>query len=208
MRNILAELNKALVNGDAVRTTALTREALAAGVEARAILADALFTGMDEVGRLFRDGEYFLPEVLLAARAMNQALSLLEPHLAAGGAPAGKVVIGTVAGDMHDIGKNIVGIMLRGAGFQVVDLGADVSAERFVAATREHRPIAVGLSALLTTTAPVMKDVVGALERAGLRNQVKVLVGGAALSADYARELGADAYAADAYGAVELVRGV
>jgi 5-methyltetrahydrofolate--homocysteine methyltransferase len=207
MADVLAKLAKALENGDAKQTTALVQEALAAGTKAKAILDQALFPGMDEVGRLFRDGEFFLPEVLLAARAMNQALTLLEPHLAAGGASAGKVAIGTVAGDMHDIGKNILGIMLRGAGFQVIDLGADVSADKFVAAAREHKPIAIGLSALLTTTAPGIKDVVTALDHAGLRGQVKVLAGGAALSADYARELGADAYSPDAYGALELLKG-
>ena len=183
-------------------------EALRSGVPAATILKDGLVPGMDAVGRLFRDGEYFLPEVLIAARAMNRALVELEPLLRGNDAARrGKVVLATVKGDMHDIGKTIVSIMVRGAGYEVVDLGVDVPAGKVVAAVREHRPVAVGLSALLTTTMLAMKDVIDALRQAGLREQVKVLIGGAAVTGPYAREIGADGTSDDAYGAVELLRG-
>jgi methylmalonyl-CoA mutase cobalamin-binding domain/chain len=193
------------------RSEDLLREvlvALAAGVPAASILDQGLVPAMDTVGRLFREGEYFVPEVLIAARAMNRALVELEPLLLADqAARQGKVVMATVKGDMHDIGKAIVSIMVRGAGYEVIDLGVDVPVAKIVDAVREHKPSAVGLSALLTTTIPVMKEVIEALRTAGLRQQVKVLVGGAAVTQEFARAIGADGASDDAYGAVELLRG-
>ncbi len=208
MTDLFAQLAKALENGEDAQVVALTQQALAGGASARDILEQGLFTGMGVVGRLFRDGELFLPEVLLSARAMNGAIAVLEPHLAQGSsAKLDKVVLGTVRGDMHDIGKSIVGIMMRGAGYQVVDLGIDVPVDKFVSAVKELRPVAVGLSALLTTTMVVMKDVIDALKAAGLRDQVKVLIGGAAVTQRFADDIGADGYAENAYGAVALLKG-
>ncbi len=207
-KNIFAAIAKTLEAGDADQLAVLIRQALDDGLAARDILDQALFVGMDTVGRLFRDGELFLPEVLLCARAMNQAIAILEPRLAPGVAAASdKIVLGTVRGDMHDIGKSIVAIMMRGAGYQVIDLGIDVPPEKFVAAVREHRPVAVGLSALLTTTMLVMREVIDALKAAGLREQVKVVIGGAAVTQQFADEIGADGYADNAYGAVALLKG-
>lgn len=208
MTDLFAQLAKALENGEDAQVVALTQQALTGGASAREILEQGLFAGMGVVGRLFRDGELFLPEVLLSARAMNGAIAVLEPHLAQGpSAKLDKVVLGTVRGDMHDIGKSIVGIMMRGAGYQVVDLGIDVPVENFVSAVKELRPVAVGLSALLTTTMVVMKDVIDALKAAGLRDQVKVLIGGAAVTQRFADDIGADGYAENAYGAVALLKG-
>ena len=193
-------------NADAVKT--LTQAELDGGTPAKTILEKGLVAAMTVVGGRFREGEIFLPEVLLSARAMNQALALLEPHLASEGAVAREtIVLGTVKGDLHDIGKNIVGIMLRGAGYKVVDLGADVSTQAFVKAVEEHRPVAVGLSALLTTTMLVMGDVVKSLEEAGLRDKTKIFVGGAPLTQSFADEIGADGFSENAYGAVALVKG-
>ena len=162
---------------------------------------------MDEVGRRFECEEYFVPELLLSRRAMKGALELLQPLLAASGAaPASRVVIGTVKGDLHDIGKNLVASMLEGAGFEVCDLGADVSPERFVTAVRERKPDLVCLSALLTVTMPAMRDVVDALKAAGLRDRVRVLVGGAPVTSEFANEIGADAYGENAGVAVTIAR--
>ena len=167
-----------VLEGQASATQAGVNAALAAGLPAETILKDGLIAAMTEVGRLFEENEYFVPEMLVAARAMQSGLALLKPHLAAGGTtPGGRVVIGTVKGDLHDIGKNLVGMMLEGAGFEVVDLGTDVSAEKFVAAVRQHGAQVIGMSALLTTTMPGMATTVKALEEAGLRGQVKVMVG-------------------------------
>jgi len=203
-----AALAETLISGDADRLKTLVEQALNSGISARVILEKGLFAGMDTVGRFFKDGEFFLPEVLLCARAMNQAIAVLDPHLAdIAGATTERVVVGTVRGDMHDIGKTIVAIMMRGAGYQVIDLGIDVSPEKFVAAVREHRPVALGLSALLTTTMLVMKEVIDALKSAGLRDQVRVLIGGAAVTQRLAEEIGADGYSDNAYGAVALLKG-
>ena len=162
---------------------------------------------MDEVGRLFEAEEYFVPELLLAGRAMRSALELLRPLMIASGEKLGaKVVIGTVKGDLHDIGKNIVGSMLEGGGFEVIDLGADVSPEKFVAAVEERKPQVVCMSALLTVTMPSMKTTIDALTAAGLRTKVKVLIGGAPVTMQYASEIGADGYSQNASGAVGLVR--
>ena len=182
-----------------------TRKALEAGVAPERILQEALIPAMREVGRLFEEGQYFLPEMLVAARAMKGALAILEPLLVESDVqPVGKVAIGTVQGDLHDIGKNLVATMLGGTGFEVIDLGADVKAEAFVKAVKEDGADVVAMSALLTTTMVNMRATVVALEEAGLRDRVKVMVGGAPLTAADAREIGADAFAPDASRAAKL----
>jgi 5-methyltetrahydrofolate--homocysteine methyltransferase len=192
--------------GDAPRVATLTSAAIAAGLGAGDVLQRGLLAGMNVVGEQFRAREIFLPDVLLAARAMYAGLDLLKPHLASEGvALRGKVVIGTVKGDLHDIGKNLVAIMLRGAGFEVIDLGHDVTPEAFVdAALREQAPL-IGLSALLTTTMPRMRDVVELVRQRGLAGKLRTIVGGAPVSADFAKEIGADGYAYDAAQAVDRV---
>ncbi len=190
---------------DAVR--ALVAEALAAGAAPAEVLRGGLIAGMTAVGEAFRLREIFLPDVLLAARAMQAGVDLLRPHLAADGVPAaGCVVLGTVRGDLHDIGKNLVGILLGGAGFEVVDLGVDVSAERFVDAAIERGAGVIGVSALLTTTMAGMRDVVALVRERGLADRVKVIIGGAPVSEAFAREIGADGWAYDAASAVARVR--
>jgi 5-methyltetrahydrofolate--homocysteine methyltransferase len=171
------------------------------------LIQESMVPAMDEVGRLFECEEYFVPELLLAGRAMKSAMELLKPLLsAAGQRMAVRIVIGTVKGDLHDIGKNIVASMLEGSGFEVIDLGTDVSPENFVAAVEERKPQVVCLSALLTVTMPAMKLTIDALKTAGLRTQVKVLVGGAPVNSQYAKEIGADGYSENASGAVGLVK--
>jgi 5-methyltetrahydrofolate--homocysteine methyltransferase len=205
--SLLTDIAAALERGEDERVGELVRVALAQSVSPPAILNDGLIAGMGAVGERFRQREIFLPDVLLAARAMYAGLEVIQPRLAGAGVPAaGRVVIGTVHGDLHDIGKNLVGILLKGAGFEVVDLGSDVPAERFVDAAAEHGAAVIGLSALLTTTMPVMKDVVGLVRERGLGGRVKVIVGGAPVSEAWAREIGADAYGYDAANAVERVR--
>lgn len=205
----MKEIALALQEGNADRVKELTQAELDGGTPAKTILEKGLVAGMNVIGARFKEGEIFLPEVLLSARAMNQALEIVEPHLSAdeGGGGRETIVLGTVQGDLHDIGKNIVAIMLRGAGYRVVDLGADVSIQTFVKAVEEHRPKALGLSALLTTTMLVMGDVIEALKQAGLREVTKVLVGGAPLTQSYADEIGADGFSENAYGAVALIKG-
>ena len=168
---------------------------------------------MGEVGRLFEENEYFVPEMLVAARAMQGGLALLKPRLAdAGAASAGKVIVGTVKGDLHDIDKNLVAMMLEGAGFEVVDLGTDVTPEKFIKAAQEHKPKAgegpllIGMSALLTTTMPSMTGTIKALEEAGLREQVKVMIGGAPVTDGFAKQIGADGYSPDASSTVRLAK--
>lgn len=207
MNEMLRELRDAVVDGDARGTVARLEAALAAGADPERVLHDALVAGMSDVGRLYEEGEYFVPEMLVAARAMSAALEVLRPRLAeVGVASAGTVVIGTVRGDLHDIGKSLVVMMLEGAGFDVVDLGIDVPAERFVDAVRETSPHVVALSALLTTTMMNMAEVIAALESAGVRDQVKVMVGGAPISRSFAEQIGADGYGADAASAAALAR--
>jgi corrinoid protein of di/trimethylamine methyltransferase len=202
-----SELYDAILNGDAKKAYAATQAALAAGVAPLQLISESMVPAMDEVGRLFEAEEYFVPELLLAGRAMRSALDLLRPLLAASGEKLStRVVIGTVKGDLHDIGKNIVGSMLEGSGFEVIDLGTDVSPEKFVAAVKEQKPQIVCLSALLTVTMPAMKSIIDALETAGLRATVKVLIGGAPVTMQYAKEIGADGYSENASGAVGLVR--
>jgi corrinoid protein of di/trimethylamine methyltransferase len=201
------ELYDAILNGNAKKAHAATEAELAAGVEPMQLIAESMVPAMDEVGKLFEAEEYFVPELLLAGRAMKSAMALIRPLLvAAGQRMAVRVIIGTVKGDLHDIGKNIVASMLEGSGFEVIDLGADVSPESFVAAVRERQPHIVCMSALLTVTMPAMKTTIAALENAGVRNQVKVLIGGAPVTSQYAKEIGADGYSENASGAVSLVK--
>ena len=196
---MLDDLRQSVIDGDMNRTQELVQMAIAENVPAEQILKEGLISAMAEVGRMFECGEFFVPEMLIAARAMKSGLTLLRPHLIAANVQAvGKVIIGTAAGDLHDIGKNLVGMMLEGAGFEVIDLGVDVTPEKYVQAVREHHPDIVACSALLTTTMLCMKDLILALHKAGLRGQVKVMIGGAPITEDYARDIGADLYAPDA----------
>ncbi|HIP96901.1 MAG TPA: cobalamin-binding protein [Anaerolineae bacterium] len=207
MSELLKKLAEDLYNGDAESVAALTQKALDDGLTPAEVLENGLIAGMNAVGKDFRDGILFVPEVLIAARAMHAGMSVLKPLLAESEIPAtGRLVIGTVKGDLHDIGKNLVAMMLEGAGFEVHDLGVDVPAEKFVAAVKTKQPDVVGLSALLTTTMVEMKGVIEALRQAGLRDQVKVIVGGAPVTQKYAAEIGADGYAANASTAVEKAK--
>ena len=201
------QLVSSLYNGEEEEVAALVRQALDQGAAPERILAEGLIAGMDAVGADFKSGELFVPEVLIAAKAMQAGLNILRPLLAAAGAPsAGKYVIGTVKGDLHDIGKNLVKMMAEGAGFEVIDLGTDAPPEKFLAAVRQHQPQLVGMSALLTTTMVNMKATIVALEEAGLRASVKILVGGAPVTEAFARQIGADAYAPDSANAVDVAR--
>lgn len=196
----------AILEGDRELVKAGVREALDAGVDASALM-DTMTGAMGEVGRLFEEGEYFVPEMLVAARAMQEGMEILKPHLLdANVKAAGLIVAGTVKGDLHDIGKNLVCMMLEGAGFQVIDLGADVDPDKFVSAVREHKPDIVAMSALLTTTMPNMKVTLDALQSAGLRDQVKVMVGGAPVTDAYCQQIGANGYSPDASRAVKLAK--
>jgi 5-methyltetrahydrofolate--homocysteine methyltransferase len=207
--DILADIAEQLQLGDEDRVGELTREAIRRGVAPKEILDRGLIAGMNAVGVKFRDHEIFLPDVLLAARAMYAGMDELKPLLVRDGVPAaGKVVIGTVQGDLHDIGKNLVGVMLKGAGFEVIDLGHDVPPARFVEAAAETGARVIGMSALLTTTMPMMAKVVALLRERGQAGAVRTIIGGAPVSADYAREIGADAYAYDGANAVERVKGL
>jgi corrinoid protein of di/trimethylamine methyltransferase len=202
-----SKLYEAILNGDAKTSAAVTKEALDGGADPLELVNQQMIPAMDEAGKRFECEEYFVPELLLAARAMKASLQLIRPLLVARGAePAGRVVIGTVKGDLHDIGKNLVASMLEGGGFEVVDLGADVTPERFVSAVQERNANVVCLSALLTVTMPSMKAVVEALKSAGVRDRVKVLVGGAPVTQRFAEQIGADAYGESATAAVNLAR--
>ncbi|HUW09192.1 MAG TPA: corrinoid protein [Anaerolineae bacterium] len=197
----------AVRDGDATEAAAQVKAALEGGVPAADILHDGCIAAMAEVGELFEQGEMFVPEMLIAARAMQRAMALLKPHLTEEEAASeGKVVVGTVAGDLHDIGKNLVGMMMEGAGFEVVDLGTDISPAAFVDAVREHAPDIIGMSALLTTTMPSMTATMEALTEAGLRDQVKVLVGGAPVTQAFADKVGADGFAPDASSAARKAK--
>jgi len=196
-----------VVEGDNATVQQLVQEALNGGTAATAILNDALIPGMAEGGRLFEEGEYFVPEMLISARAMKTAMAMLKPYLQQADVKyAGTIVIGTVKGDLHDIGKNLVGLMLEGAGFQVKDLGSDVTPEKYVEAARETGANVVAMAALLTTTMVNMKATITALEEAGLRDKVKVMIGGAPVTDSFARQIGADGYAPDASRAVAVAR--
>ena len=185
----------------------LTQQALDEGLNAKQILDEGLMPGMDHVGVEFKAGNMFVPEVLRSAKAMHESMTLLRPILADSGAKmTGTIVLGTVKGDLHDIGKNLVGMMCEGAGFDVTDLGKDVEPEAFVQAVKDHNPDIVGMSALLTTTMRTMEQTIQALEEAGVRDQVKIFVGGAPVTQDFADQIGADAYASNAAAASELAK--
>jgi 5-methyltetrahydrofolate--homocysteine methyltransferase len=201
----LTKISQNLIDGKAPVVKQLVNDAIAEGVLPQTILNESLIVGMNEVGRRFKANEFYVPEVLLAARAMHGAMAILKPLLVANKVqPRGVVVLGTVKGDLHDIGKNLVGMMLEGSGFQVVDAGVDVAPEKFVAAVKESKPDVIAMSALLTTTMTNMKTTIAALNEAGVRKSVRVMVGGAPLTQRYADEIGADGYAPDAASAAEL----
>ncbi len=203
----LKKLHDAILTGDLKTAVAITQQAIAEKLDPSELIASTMVPAMAEVGRLFECEEYFVPELLLSARAMKGALELLRPLLAATGAqPAGRVVIGTVKGDMHDIGKNLVASMLEGGGFEVVDLGTDVAPEKFIAALQESNCRILALSALLTVTMPAMKTTIEALKTAGVRDKIKVMIGGAPVTQQYANEIGADGYSENANSAVALAR--
>lgn len=207
MADMKQKIARNLYSGDIEAVAELVQDALDAGMAPGEVLNDALIAGMDEVGRDFKKGVLFVPEVLCAARAMQAGLDVLRPLLAEGEATSsGKYVLGTVKGDMHDIGKNLVRMMLEGGGFEIIDLGVDVKSSAFVDAVREHKPDLVGMSALLTTTMAQMKVTIDALEEAGLRDSVKIVVGGAPVTAAFAEQIGADAFAEDAATAVDVAR--
>ena len=200
-------LNEGVIKGDGSVVQAEVNKALNEGAKARDILVKGLIGGMSVVGERFGAGEMFLPEVLMSAHAMHQGLDIVKPLLSKSGEKAlGSVVIGTVEGDIHDIGKRIVGFMLEGNGYEVTDLGTNVKAEAFVQAIEEHKPDILGMSALLTTTMPNMGKTIDLLKEKGLRGEVKVVIGGAPINEEYARSIGADGYAPEAGSAVELVK--
>jgi 5-methyltetrahydrofolate--homocysteine methyltransferase len=204
---LLKELYEAVLNGDAPGAVATVRAALAGKADAVELITDSMVPAMDEVGRRFEAQDYFIPDVLLSARAMKNAVELLQPFLAASGArPAGRVVIGAVKGDLHDIGKNLVAFMLQGGGFETIDLGTDVAPAKFVEAVQRHGADVVCLSGLLTSTMQTMKATIDALAEAGLRARVKVLVGGAPVTQEFADRIGADGYGETATAAVSLAR--
>jgi len=207
MSEVLEQMATSVIEGNVGAMKDLTEEALDEGVSAQEILNDGLMVGMNHVGKEFKAGNMFVPEVLRSAKAMKESMELLEPMLAAGEAQAtGKVLLGTVKGDLHDIGKNLVGMMCEGAGFEVQDLGTDVEPDDFLNAIKEFEPDIVGMSALLTTTMRAMGDTVKAIEEAGLRDQVKVMVGGAPVTQRFADDIGADGYAANAASASDLAK--
>ena len=207
MSDVLAQISDAVIAGSFEDMRDLTEEALDDGLSAQEILDMGLMAGMDYVGAEFKAGNMFVPEVLRSARAMQASMDILKPLLAAAGAKrTGRVLLGTVKGDLHDIGKNLVGMMCEGAGFEVKDLGKDITPEQFVAAIKEYRPDILGMSALLTTTMRAMGHTVKALEEAGLRDQVKVMIGGAPVTQAFADQIGADGYASNAAAAAELAK--
>lgn len=200
-------LSSAVITGDEERVKSLVREFLDSGVDPLEVINKGLIAAMMALGERFKTGEAFLPEVMMAAKAMKGGMEVARPRLLNREVPsAGTVLIGTVKDDLHDIGKNLVGMMLESVGFKVIDLGIDVAPEKFVQAVKEYKPDMIGMSALLTMTMPYMKDTIGLLEKEGLKNKVKVIVGGAPVSKDYADEIGADGYAPDAASAVELCK--
>ncbi len=205
----LKPLHDAILNGDAKTARATTEAALASHVDPLKLVQEYMVPAMGEVGRRFECNEYFVPELLLSARAMKAALELIRPLLTASGAqPVGRVAIGTVKGDLHDIGKNLVAAMLEGGGYEVIDLGVNVSPEQFIAAVKEKNANIIAMSALLTTTMPSMKTTIEAMKQAGVRDRVKVLIGGAPITQRYAEEIGADGYNESAAGAVNLAKKV
>ncbi len=207
MEELLEKIAKELITGNEAEVKRLAQEALDKGTNAREILDNGLLAGMDVVGKRFKVGDMFIPEVLLCARCMHGAMDILKPLLAEGDmAGAGTVVIGTVEGDLHDIGKNLVAMMLQGAGFKVIDLGANIKPQDFVEAVKEHNPDIVGMSALLTTTMPKMEETIKALTEAGIRDQIKIMAGGAPVTKDFVDKIGGDAYGANAASASEKAK--
>jgi 5-methyltetrahydrofolate--homocysteine methyltransferase len=208
MATIIENIAQAVIRGDAAEVVRLTQQALEEGVSPLVLFQDSLIPGMTVVGQKMQAGEYYIPEVLLSARAMKAASDLIKPAITASHPlqPVGRVVIGTVRGDLHDIGKNLVATMLEGAGFEVIDLGISVPADKFVASVQEHRAQILGLSALLTVTMLEMKEVIRCLIEAGIRERVKVMVGGAPVTQRFAEQIGADGYSPSAAGAVELAK--
>jgi len=207
MEEVLKQLYDAILEGDSKTAAEKVQAALDSGMKPEKVLNESMVAAMGEVGRLFEAGEYYVPEMLIAARAMQSGLAILKPQLVkADVKPAGKIVAGTVKGDLHDIGKNLVCMMLEGAAFEIIDLGTDVAPEKFVEAVKSSGAQIVALSALLTTTMPNMKNTIEALKAAGLRDQTKVMIGGAPVNENYAREIGADGYAVDATRAVSLAQ--
>ena len=201
----LKVLSDAIINGDQNTAVEITREALSEGVPAKSVLDDGLIAGMEIIGTRFKNNEVYIPEVLIAARAMKMAMEVLEPELVkAGVEPVGKLAIGTVQGDLHDIGKNLVAMMLKGAGFEVVDLGVDVGPDKFVEQAKANGIQLIGMSALLTTTMPGIEKTLKAIREAGL--STKIIIGGAPVTQDYADKIGADGYAADAASAVDMAK--
>ncbi len=205
----MEQLKEMVKSGNIDDTIMHVKRLLDGGTDPETLMKGAMIPAMDEVGDLFQKGEFFLPEMLVAGEAMKKGLEVLRPALVKKGAkPLGKIIIGTVKGDLHDIGKNIVGLALEGAGFEVIDLGNDVAPERFVAAIREHNPHIVGLSALLTTTMIAMKDTIEAIKAAGFRDQVKVMVGGAPIRQEFADDVEADYYGPDSTSGMRYARKV
>jgi 5-methyltetrahydrofolate--homocysteine methyltransferase len=203
----LKELSQAIIVGNHNKSVELTQQAISEGLPPSDIINDGLISGMDEVGRLFNAGEYFLPDLMVAARAMHLSMGKIKPLLVRDNAALkGRVVVGTVKGDLHDVGKNLVCMMLEGAGFDVVDLGIDVSPEKFVAAVRENKTAILAMSALLSTTMASMKKTIEALTDSGLRDNVKIMIGGAPVTQRFADDIGADGYARDATSAVDKAR--
>ncbi len=200
-------LRQSVIDGDAPGTRELAKQALSEGIPCEKILNEGFIAAMSEVGRRFECGEFYVPEMLIAARALKAGLELLRPSLAAANVkPIGKIVVGTVQGDLHDIGKNLVAMMLEGAGFDVIDLGTDVSPQRFAEAVRTYKPDFIGCSALLTTTMPKIRETVEVLKESGLRATVRVMIGGAPVTEKYAIDIGADIYAPDAPSAAAAAR--
>ena len=207
MSETFSSISNAVIQGDLASIAELTQDALEDGLTAKEILDQGLMPGMDYVGVEFKAGKMFVPEVLRSARAMHTSMDILKPLLMESGVPmAGKMLIGTVKGDLHDIGKNLVGMMCEGAGFEVIDLGKDVSPDDFVAAVKTHNPQLVGMSALLTTTMRSMEHTIKALEEAGVRDTLKILIGGAPVTQDFANKIGADGYTSNAASAADLAK--
>jgi len=201
----LEQISRAVVEGDREATISGVQAALEANIDPHTILQGALIPAMSDVGRLFEQGEYFVPEMLIAARAMKSGLELLKPlMIGADIKPRGRIALGTVQGDLHDIGKNLVGIMLEGAGFEVYDMGTDVPVDRVVEVIKTEQVDLIGLSALLTTTMPMMESTIQSISEAGIRDQVKVMIGGAPITQEYADKIGADGFAPDASQATRL----
>ncbi len=207
MSRIFERISTAILEGDSEKAASLAQRALDSGESPKDVLDNGLVVGMGEVGARFKRGDMFVPEVLMSAEAMQAGLNVLRPHLLASGAKLiGKIVMGTVKGDLHDIGKNLVSMMCEGAGFDVIDIGFNADPDKFIAAIKEHQPDIVGMSAMLTTTMRAMGHTIKAIEEAGLRDQVKIMVGGAPVDAEFAKRIGADGYGSNAPAGSDLAK--